>query len=322
MAASGRRIDYRFRPAKCVERRLLCELFRAVVETKAPDTYCYAGFGSFYFEDFIMVHRELGISRMVSIEADVYNKRRYVFNRPFRCVDVKPGKSTAVLPLLEWARPMILWLDYEAPLMEYILSDVAYATQRAAKGSVLVVSVNAETPQVVAKDGQEANDARFEEIRSQMGGNYLPERRREETLAGWGVADLYTGVLDGLVQNAVVERNAGKGLEGLASAFRIANFRYKDGAKMLTGGWFIGDVGMAEGELRSLFGCCTALRLAGEGAYEIEVPNLTGNEVQYLNQRLPCASGKLPRLPGVPAEDVARYVELYRYYPRYAQVVN
>lgn len=49
MSDSGQKINYTLRPAKCVERKILCEL---LIKFKTPipiHEYRYIGFGSFYF---------------------------------------------------------------------------------------------------------------------------------------------------------------------------------------------------------------------------------------------------------------------------------
>ena len=67
MPGTFKKIDYRLRPAKHAERVMLVDLFRRM--RFAPiETYQYIGFGSVAFVDFRMVHKELGIKGLVSIE--------------------------------------------------------------------------------------------------------------------------------------------------------------------------------------------------------------------------------------------------------------
>ena len=56
--------------------------------------------GSIYFVDFVLMHRLLGISRMLSVEYDRDIEKRVKFNRPFESVDVKIDAIGNVIPTL------------------------------------------------------------------------------------------------------------------------------------------------------------------------------------------------------------------------------
>src|SRR5690242_1898583 len=96
------RVNYSLRPAKQIERRMLTEAFQRLVEFGALSSYRYIGFGSIQFRDFIMFHKHLGITNMLSIEKDAINKARFEFNLPFSCVSLRIGKSGEVLPTIPW----------------------------------------------------------------------------------------------------------------------------------------------------------------------------------------------------------------------------
>ena len=61
MSDSGRAINYSSRPAKGVERKLICELVDKFPKPNSINKYRYIGFGSFYFADFILFHNQLNI---------------------------------------------------------------------------------------------------------------------------------------------------------------------------------------------------------------------------------------------------------------------
>jgi hypothetical protein len=143
MVGSYEKINYSLRPAKSIERKMLCDAFRRLSAFDKVENYQYIGFGSTYFSDFILFHRALGITKMISIEKDKENKERFMFNRPFRCVELEFGKSNEVLPKLNWDAKSILWLDYDDKLDNHVLSDVRFFCINASPGSVIVLSVNA-----------------------------------------------------------------------------------------------------------------------------------------------------------------------------------
>jgi hypothetical protein len=49
---------------------MLCEIFGRVHPFQPVDEYVYVGFGSVWFQDFILFHRHLGMRDMISIERD------------------------------------------------------------------------------------------------------------------------------------------------------------------------------------------------------------------------------------------------------------
>jgi hypothetical protein len=148
MTGSYRQINFSLRPAKSIERKMLCEAFRRLAEFGHVSDYRYIGFGSTYFSDFILVHKTLAIRNMLSIERDDFNKARFEFNRPFHCIKLYFGESNDVLPELGWRDVRtICWLDYDGKLDSSVLTDVRLFCANAVSGSVLVVTVNAEPDQ-------------------------------------------------------------------------------------------------------------------------------------------------------------------------------
>src|SRR5437588_11821501 len=97
MFGSGEKIDYNLRPAKQIERKMLCEAFRRLSAFDLIESYRYVGLGSFYFADFVLIHRLLGITNLVSIEAEGSKAQRFRFNRPYDCVKLRFDHSTIIL---------------------------------------------------------------------------------------------------------------------------------------------------------------------------------------------------------------------------------
>ena len=88
MTSSFRKINYALRPAKHAARRMLCEIFGRVHPFQSVEQYVYVGFGSVWFQDFLLFHRHLGVSDMISIERDTRARDRIEANKPFRTVTV------------------------------------------------------------------------------------------------------------------------------------------------------------------------------------------------------------------------------------------
>ncbi len=103
-APSFERFNYALRPAKNIERKMLCETFSRLVRIAPLREYQYVGFGSIGFHDFSLFHQRLGIHDMISIEAREKLRKRFAFNKPYSCIRMRWGFSYDVLPLMSWTK--------------------------------------------------------------------------------------------------------------------------------------------------------------------------------------------------------------------------
>ena len=135
MANSFRKIDYRLRPAKAVERRMMAEAFLRLRPFGSIESYRYVGMGSVYFSDFSLFHGLCGFDPMISIEwtDDAKIQKRFELF----------GHSNVTLPTLPWDLRSVVWLDYDGSLGKEVLTDVRYLAAKMQPGSFLAVSVNA-----------------------------------------------------------------------------------------------------------------------------------------------------------------------------------
>ena len=97
--SSYEKIDYRLRPAKGVERKMLANAFWRLAAFDKIERYRYIGMGSVYFNDFILFHKVLGIKKLISIEGEdnPEKQKRFKLNKPFRCIDLRFAWSTQFL---------------------------------------------------------------------------------------------------------------------------------------------------------------------------------------------------------------------------------
>src|SRR6266446_7237227 len=139
------KVHYELRPAKQVERRMLIDAFQLLAQSGfSIRDYQYTGMGSIYFVDFTLMHRLLGINRMLSVEHSTSIRKRVAFNRPFAWVDTKIGPIGDVIPSLSKDRQHILWLDYDGIIQNTHLQDVSVAATFLSVGSLLLVTVDIE----------------------------------------------------------------------------------------------------------------------------------------------------------------------------------
>ncbi|PYP85883.1 MAG: hypothetical protein DMF61_15090 [Blastocatellia bacterium AA13] len=330
MASSYRRINYSVRPAKAIERKMLCDAFRRLSPFAKVATYRYLGFGSIYFTDFHLFHRALGMEDMLSMEKDADAEECFLFNKPYNCVRLDCRPASAVLPELDWRAKSIVWLDYDGKLDETVLSDISTVAARSYSGSVLVISVNAHVegqPNETVRQQYKAEtglafdlDAyRLRELHNRVGEALPPEVLGSE-LRGGGLARISRKLIDNRIEETLSDRNGLLPSEKKMLYRQILNFNYSDGARMLTVGGILFEAGDFEKFEACSFNELDFIRF-GEEAYAIDVPCLTMKEMRHLNAQLPEAEAAALSLPGVSTSDIRRYAELYRYFPTFTEAI-
>jgi hypothetical protein len=304
-------IDFGLRPAKHVERKMIVEVIGRLTHLRRLPQYRYVGFGSVYFSDFILLHKVTGISRMISIEQEEAESERFVFNKPFRCVRMLFGAASDVLPLLSWKQPTILWLDYDGRLDAEKLDDIAFFCANAPSDSMLVVTVNAHPtlPNCVPLTA--------ERVRGDIHGSRAPAGLTDASLRDWGTADTYATILFNEIDKAIGTRN-GFGTERDIAFKDLFNFQYKDSVRMLTVGGLLHRTVDSEKVKRCRFNDLYFVRDRSD-PFVIPVPRLTYREVRFLDALLPSKiSAKTIAKRRLPADDVAEYARIYRYFPTFA----
>ena len=116
MSGSFTRVNYRLRPAKGVERRMMADAFLRLWPFGRVESYRYVGMGSVYFADFALFNTVCGFTHLVSIEdaEDLQTQNRFKFNVPLGSIELKFGHSNVELPKLHWDNVRtICWLDYD-----------------------------------------------------------------------------------------------------------------------------------------------------------------------------------------------------------------
>jgi hypothetical protein len=328
--ASFRDIDYRLRPAKAVERKMIVEAIRRLGLSWSLSDYRYVGLGSIYFADFLMVHQALNLSDMISMEREIGDKPRFEFNRPYRCVQIKFGDSIDILPKLPWDKRCILWLDYDDNLRSSMIADLKTAAQSVTSGSVVLISINVgneRPPQDIAQDARASNEWRLREFSERIGRENVPLGVDGAMLRGASLSKVSWKVLSNAVTEQLVARNGrGDMRSDTLLAKQIIHFGYADGSPMLSVGWVFythSEQALADRCDFDSIGFCRG----GDEPIKIFAPILTPKEIRHFNAALPDgtlassdASRKLAQQTGVPEIDIHRFAEVYRYYPHYAEI--
>ena len=329
------RIDYSIRPAKSVERKMLAEALSRLSKLERPDNYRYVGFGAIYFRDFSLFHKMLGIHDMKSIEHNRSEETRFWSNRPLRCVEMLFGHSRVELPKAGLdEKKTIVWLDYERQLSLDVLKDVEFFCTQALAGSVLIVSLNAQT---TSEDEDEDTDSSEEEtsvldhepsvkaekptplelLRKRLPGN-VPIAIKGSDLAGWGTARLFRVIVENKIQEILMVRNGGLEAAQSIKYKALFDFHYADGAKMVTVGAIIYDDTQGPAVTACAFEELSYCNPANH-PFRIPTPRLTYKERRSLDASLPLGEFTQVNPKGIPSKDVAEYTKVYRYFPNFAE---
>lgn len=310
MAGSYERINFALRPAKNMERKMLCDAFRRLSEFARVDSYRYIGLGSVYFSDFSLFHKALGITSALSIERDTHKRDRFLFNLPFKCIDMRFGESNNILPELPWDIRTILWLDYDGKLGGSVLTDVKFFCSRAVSGSVIVVTVNAE-PDDMGTD-------RLHSLKVDVGEEKVPADVKLADLDAWGTARISRRIINNEILQTLTERNGGRPAGTRIKYKQLFNFHYADGAKMLTVGGLLYEEGQSDIVERCGFKHLPFVKFWAR-EYRIEVPILTFKEFRHLDAQLPKRKNSKLKARSIPKRDLAKYERVYRYFPSFVE---
>lgn len=306
------KIDYRLRPAKHAERVMLVDLFRRLPFCPSEE-YQYVGFGSVAFIDFKMVHRFLGIENLISIEGtdDDNNKIRFENNKPYSGIDLRFGHSSSILPTIDFSSKSLVWLDYDGALSRSMSNDIGIVARKAPSGTFIGVTFTTAFP---ATD----NALRLQELArlKQQFPEYIPDDVKPQQFDGGQYAEFGRQALGGLLEQAVSEADAGlSDLGEKRSVFQVCNFRYKDGAPMVTFGWVIvsdNDFDLfADAQLTSL-----PFVRTDQAHFRITIPFVTPLEIGEMERRLPALQNAAD-LDWIPAEHRKAFSKIYRYLPHF-----
>lgn len=310
--SSTYRIDFSVRPNKAIERSIVFDSLREYASALSLRNPAYVGFGSVWFTDFVLAHKRLKITKMVSIEKDPITFSRARFNRPYRFIEIAHGESTDVLPELLHRRgfkasPWIVWLDYDGKLCSEMLDDIDLLLDGTPPDSVLLVTFNARSG---AYDPTTAG--RRDELKE-----LFPDADINE-------ADLTTNssfakTLQQLLIDHMVSITVNHGRTGATvPAFNIS---YEDSTWM-------GTVGVLLPRPANVASATTLVATPswrGMPSAPIRTPLLTGREVAALQSELPNRTGlteRHVRKLGFELEKakIDAYVTYYSDYPTFVQV--
>jgi len=315
--SSSYKVHYDLRPAKQVERRMLLETFRRLTQGGfAIDNYQYTGFGALQFVDIKLFSRFLGIRRLWSVEHAESLWSRVDYNKPSSLVEIRKETANATITALDWDLQHILWLDYDDTLSADMLQDLGDAGRSLSPGSVILITVEVETPEIRELGLDKVpGPSHWEAYYREQAKYYLPPSL---STSDFGATDLPARNIEILV-NVLRESMSRRPSVSFQPLF---NFLYKDSHLMLTmGGMICRDLELAKLASSNLESLSFIRRSWIEKPYIIRVPVITRKERLYLDRVMPCDDGYRVRVFKLGKEELEQYREIYPYFPSFSELM-
>lgn len=313
---SYERVNYLLRPSKQVERKIFVEVLSRLAKCGyLLSEYTYLGLGSIYYADFMLFHKYLYIDNMICAEQSRI-PRRMRFNKPYDFIELRMGPVSKVIPRLDAGRRCLAWLDYDCTLKASILADIDACIQRLPQGSILIVTVDAEPRLPDEYDCDVDNMTPFQQLGEFV--KYLQESFGEYVPGGIAKnadsADVLPKVLARILRSQI---EASLLSQPGVSFIQLFNYKYADGASMLTVGGLL-DCEVKKRELKRAGILSLPYVETGLVPKSITVPTLTPREKVWLDSNLGARGGKQVRAAfEITQRSVRNYRRLYRYYPTY-----
>lgn len=309
------KFNYSLRPSKQVERKLIVELLHRL-SIAMPDydfgSYTYVGLGSVYYTDFVLFHKYLYMTKMICVERENIPKRME-FNRPYDFIKLYMKPFSDVIPELHREARHVVWLDYDSVISVEQLWDISGVIRVLAPGSFLLVTVDGE-PRIPAdlEDEEMSLDQKKKVAVAQLEenfGRFIPKPLELRHFT----PNAFPRVLATIVSNQI--KAATDGRRDIEFA-QLVNFRYKDGAQMVSLGGLVDRpdrIKRVKGsEIMDLMFVNQDLTPCS-----ISVPPLTVREKLWLEQQPESAQLAFE----VDDEMAQRFRRYRRYYPSYHEAL-
>lgn len=308
-------ISYDLRPTKQCERKILIEILKIAGDNGLPiRDYRYIGMGANRFYDFLLVHKYLGVSRMISLEHDKKMFKRAAFNVPYGFIDVQRKTSSTFIASDSFATPSIVWLDYDGGINGNVIEDISSLGTKSNLGDFCFVTLYGDPPGALHEYSAQK---RLEWYRDELG-----DVSSEVNLSDVENASFYRSIHKSLVSafnNAFAYRKEGEFV-------LLMGVQYSDSSPMITVGGAFLETKQKPDLVNKVAQSLPFLHRSGSHPYEIRSFHLTEKEKHLFDRAI--TSGyhrsqdaiKLIEL-GFKEEDFEAYRDLFRFIPRYVEAV-
>lgn len=189
---SGDAVPYHLRPHKSVDRRVFLDLLSRFERWRPVSQYAYVSMGAYPLEDHRLIHRVMGITRLIAFDLDKHVVERQKFNKPIESCWCLHRKSEEIIEKFDYilekecnieaSAGVIVWLDYTNPrqlgkqirefqslLDKLRVGDVVRVTVNAHPNSFIEPQIEGEAPILAAKK----RERQYQNLKSRIG-EFLP----------------------------------------------------------------------------------------------------------------------------------------------------
>lgn len=315
MPGSDQKINYQVRPAKSIERKMLCDLIREIQMIRSDGEMRYIGLGAKYFTDFLLLHNEFGITDMISIEAEKERQIRYDFNKPLKCIQMWYGTTNEVLPQIEGfdEKMNLIWLDYDSSFENTMLYDIETICRNLNVGSMFFISCN------YSFRGEKQSE-KMESFKKSVG-DFFDEEIDKSNYTSKKIPIVIKKTIDRQINKTLEMRNRLE--QGHLEYLQLLFLTYKDGAPMMTIGGILLDRALEEKIRNSSLFDRHLFMSCDEHIFSIDIPKLTNKEIQLILKNLPVTEKEFveneQEFYGIEYEEICKFEKIYRYYPYYSE---
>lgn len=321
---SFEKINYLLRPKKQIERKIFIDLLNKIQnlgEANLKDYY-YIGMGSIFYYDFILFHKFLNISKMISIDNSVL-KKRFEFNKPYDFVIFINQTSTEFLKEFKNDSNFILWLDYDFGIYDEsnklfnssVENDIALVVEKAVCKDFFLITLDIKLTKT--RNITEAAEYR-KDILDSLRQYMSPRYSKIKYISAEYFAEVVQSVIINIIEDKIKYKNL--------NFYKLFAFEYNDGTPMLTIGGVFDDNNSLQEKMKNVKFIKTDNTII-----DIDVPILTYKEKLYLDQKIKqhFSDGKILKkdikeiskyidfdLDNV-ENNIESYLTYYKYYPQY-----
>ena len=323
---------YHLRPNKYIDRQMFISVLEALNNSLSLliKDYNYIGFGSYYFDDFIDLHKKLNIDKLVSLESDSEIFKRAKFNKPYRCIDIENIRSDEYIEEIENSHEkeqFIIWFDYTSPgAIGEQFSDFCNLLSVLQANDIVRITLNA-NPKALdqgrkidqAAQQEAIREERLETLRNRIA-NYLPSNANQEMMKYQN----YPILLLMSLRNAALSVMQPTQFDKLFLFPLFAN-AYADGQQMLTFTAIVLDNEDDKVKIIEATSHLNFMTYDWEKVYSVSVPSITTREYNFLNQFLPMIEPEerkkiMEITPFFDESEIIAFGEIYKYYPNFHHV--
>ncbi|WP_295953778.1 O-methyltransferase [uncultured Xanthomonas sp.] len=239
---SGSSIAYHLRSHKAVDRRLFIDLLTRYERVRSLASAVYISMGAYSLEDHRLVHRVLGIKKLIAFDLEDHIVSRQKFNRPIEecfCIKKSSGEFVdefdSVLSSCGCgdATSVVVWLDYTDPKqIGSQIREFQSLLDKLREGDFVRVTINANPKELhtEATNGPvlvtKAMQNQFDSIKASIG-DYLPSTASCNDMTAEGLAILLSQAFGSAALKALP-------LSGRTIFAPLSIVRYADTTQMLS----------------------------------------------------------------------------------------